>query len=138
MLQCCILLVLVAFSVVRAGMTSSILLFVSCCVLCSFYVRFMHMFHFVADVNVGKLRSAADLAMSKGEVDQALKLWHEVIAAEPSNEGNFYKRFRVYLRQHKFKEALSDLSSALSVKPTYEAGMQCSTPRMLSCNRCLV
>ena len=77
---------------------------------------------FVADVNVGKLRSAADLAMSKGEVDAALKLWHQVIEAEPTNESNFYKRFRVYLRQQRFKDAISDLSSALKLKPGYETG----------------
>ena len=30
-------------------------------------------------VNVGKLRSAAELALSKGEVDQSLKLWNQVL-----------------------------------------------------------
>ena len=39
---------------------------------------------------------------------------------EPSNDSNFYKRFRVYLRQQKFKEALADLNSALSIKPNNE------------------
>lgn len=72
---------------------------------------------------VGKVRSAADLALSKGEVDQALKLWNQVIEMEPSNESNFYKRFRVYLRQHRYKDALSDLTAALKVKPTYEAAL---------------
>lgn len=88
----------------------------------------------VADVNVGKLRSAADLAMSKGEIDKALKLWHQVIEAEPSNESNFYKRFRVHLRQQKYKEAIGDLSSAIKLKPTYEAGMVA----VLMCAPCCV
>ena len=44
----------------------------------------------------------------------------KVIEMEPTNEQNFYKRFRVYLRQQKFKEALADLNSALLLKPTYE------------------
>jgi hypothetical protein len=39
---------------------------------------------------------------------------------EPNNEQNFYKRFRVYLRQQKHKEALSDLTSALNIKPNFE------------------
>lgn len=36
---------------------------------------------------------------------------------EPANDTNFYKRFRVYLRQQKYKEALADLNSALLLKP---------------------
>lgn len=65
--------------------------------------------------SVGKIRSSADAAFSKGEIDQALKLWTEVIKLEPKNENNFYKRFRVYLRQQKYREALADLNSALSI-----------------------
>jgi len=65
--------------------------------------------------SVGKIRSSADLAFSKGEIDQALKLWTEVIKLEPKNENNFYKRFRVYLRQQKYREALADLNSALHI-----------------------
>ena len=83
----------------------------------------LFMVHAVAAAtNVGKIRSAAEAALSKGEVDQSLKLWNQVIDAEPGNESNFYKRFRVYLRQQKYKEALSDLNSALRVKPQYETG----------------
>lgn len=65
--------------------------------------------------SVGKIRSSADAAFSKGEIDQALKLFTEVIKLEPKNENNFYKRFRVYLRQQKYREALADLNSALSI-----------------------
>lgn len=39
---------------------------------------------------------------------------------EPQNETNFYKRFRVYLKQQKLKEALADLNTALSINPVYE------------------
>lgn len=69
-----------------------------------------------ATQSVGKIRSSADAAFSKGEIDQALKLWTEVIKLEPKNENNFYKRFRVYLRQQKYREALADLNSALTIK----------------------
>lgn len=39
---------------------------------------------------------------------------------EPNNDSNFYKRFRVYLRQQKLKEALADLNSALTINPANE------------------
>jgi tetratricopeptide (TPR) repeat protein len=71
--------------------------------------------------SVGKIRAAAEVAFSKGEVDQALQLWEKVIKMEPTNEQNFYKRFRIYLRQQKLKEALADLNAALAIKPEYEA-----------------
>jgi tetratricopeptide (TPR) repeat protein len=45
---------------------------------------------------------------------------YQVIDLERSNEKNYYKRFRMYLRQQKYKEALSDLSAALSIKPDYD------------------
>ena len=66
--------------------------------------------------SVGKIRASADLAFSKGDVDQALKLLTKVIELEPKNEMNFYKRFRIYLKQSKYREALADLNSALSIK----------------------
>ena len=69
------------------------------------------------DTNVGKLRNAADVAFSNGDSTQALNLWKQVIELEPNNDSNYYKRFRVYLRQNKLKEALTDLTSALKIKP---------------------
>jgi len=71
-------------------------------------------------VNVGKLRSSAEVAFSKGEIDQALKLWEQVIEIEPRNENNFFKRYRVYIRQQKLREALADLNSALEINPKNE------------------
>jgi len=69
------------------------------------------------DTNVGKLRNAADVAFSNGDSTQALNLWKQVIELEPNNDSNYYKRFRVYLRQNKLKAALADLTSALKIKP---------------------
>ena len=66
--------------------------------------------------SVGKIRASADLAFSKGDVDQSLKLLTKVIELEPKNEMNFYKRFRIYLKQSKYREALADLNSALNIK----------------------
>jgi tetratricopeptide (TPR) repeat protein len=85
---------------------------------------------------VGKLRSSAEVAFSKGDVDQAIRLWAEVIGLEPNNEANYYKRFRVYLRQQKFKEALSDLSSALAIKPEYEAVLVQRAKLQLKLGKC--
>ena len=90
---------------------------------------------------VGKLRAAADAAFSKGDMDQSLKLWQQVSAfcipylayvfhvaslylqvldAEPENPSNYYKRFRVHLRQKNLNGAVSDLSSAIARNPDYE------------------
>lgn len=70
--------------------------------------------------SIGKLRSSAELAFSKGESEQAIKLWEEVINLEPENDSNYYKRYRVYLRQQKLKEALADLNTALKLNPKNE------------------
>ena len=70
--------------------------------------------------SIGKLRSGAEAAFSKGEIEQSLQLWEQVIKLEPNNDSNYYKRYRVYLRQQKLKEALSDLNSALKINPANE------------------
>lgn len=70
-------------------------------------------------VSVSKLRAAADIAFTKGNTEEAIKLWTSVIELEPGNEQNYYKRFRCYLKLTKYKEAISDLTSALSIKPGY-------------------
>jgi tetratricopeptide (TPR) repeat protein len=70
--------------------------------------------------SVGKLRSGAELAFSNGDTEQSIKLWEEVINLEPNNDSNYYKRFRVFLRQQKLKEALSDLNAALKLNPQNE------------------
>jgi tetratricopeptide (TPR) repeat protein len=70
--------------------------------------------------SIGKLRSSAELAFSKGEVDQSLNLWEQVIQLEPNNDSNYYKRYRVYIRQQKLKEALSDLTTAIRLNPSNE------------------
>jgi tetratricopeptide (TPR) repeat protein len=52
-----------------------------------------------------------------------LGLCLQVIKTEPGNANNFYKRFRVYLRQKKNKEALADLTSALELDPKHEQAL---------------
>lgn len=70
--------------------------------------------------SVGKLRTQADVHFTNGEFQQAIEVWSKVIGLEPNNDSNFYKRFRVYLRQQKLKEALNDLNSALTINPSNE------------------
>jgi tetratricopeptide (TPR) repeat protein len=70
--------------------------------------------------SVGKLRSSAELAFSNGENEQSLRLWEDVIKLEPDNDSNYYKRYRVYLRQQKLKEALNDLNHALRINGNNE------------------
>lgn len=73
--------------------------------------------------SVGKLRSAADTLFTSGQFDQAIEMWSKVISIEPANDSNFYKRFRVYLRQQKLKEALADLNSAIKLNPSNEGAI---------------
>ena len=42
---------------------------------------------------------------------------------EPNLETNYYKRFRVLLRQNKLREALADLTAAVRLKPDYESAL---------------
>ena len=86
--------------------------------------------------SVGKIRSSADMAFAKGDVDQALQLWGKVIEMEPKNEVNFYKRFRVYLRQQKLKEALADLTAALTLNPKYETVLSQRAKLQVRMGRC--
>jgi tetratricopeptide (TPR) repeat protein len=70
--------------------------------------------------SVGKLRSSADTLYTNGKFDESIDLWNKVIQLEPNNDSNFYKRFRVFLRQQKYKEAIFDLNSVLSLNPNHE------------------
>ena len=89
-----------------------------------------------AHSSVGKLRSGAELAFSNGNSDESLKLWEEVIALEPENDSNYYKRFRVFLRQQKLKEALSDLNSALKYNPSNENALVQRSKLQIRMGRC--
>jgi DnaJ homolog subfamily C member 3 len=74
-------------------------------------------------LSVGKLRAAADLQFSTGDFDQSIQSWGKVIQIEPNNESNYYKRFRVFLRQQKLKEALADLTATLQLNPKHEQAL---------------
>lgn len=74
-------------------------------------------------VNIGKMRLAADEAFTSNDFDKSLSLWAKVIATEPQNEENYYKRFRVHLKKHDYRKAISDLSSALEINPKLEKAL---------------
>jgi tetratricopeptide (TPR) repeat protein len=88
------------------------------------------------DVTVGKMRSSADMFFANGELDKALEMWAKVISLEPENDNNYYKRFRVYLRQQKLKEALADLNSALTRNPSHESALTQRAKLSLRLGRC--
>ncbi|DAZ98153.1 TPA: hypothetical protein N0F65_005619 [Lagenidium giganteum] len=73
--------------------------------------------------NVGKVRVAAENAFASGDSKQAISLLSKLIELEPRNERNYYKRFRAYLSERKYAQALNDLTSALDVNPSYKQGM---------------
>lgn len=66
-----------------------------------------------AQSTIQNIRSSAELAFAKGQSDESLKLWGHVIALEPNNGDNYYKRFRVHLDQLMLQEAMADLDATL-------------------------
>mmetsp|Transcript_25422 Transcript_25422/g.59208 ORF Transcript_25422/g.59208 Transcript_25422/m.59208 type:complete len:513 (-) Transcript_25422:353-1891(-) len=87
-------------------------------------------------MSVGKLRSDADAAMATGDVEKSIKLYNQVIDMEPENERNYYKRYRAHLRKRNHGAALSDLSAALRLKPTYKTALGQRAKLELQMGRC--
>jgi tetratricopeptide (TPR) repeat protein len=71
-----------------------------------------------------------------GDLDKGLKLLNDVVALEPSNERNYVKRYRVFVRKRKFKEAFADLTTALELKPSYKAALAPRAKLGLQLGRC--
>ncbi|KAF1317000.1 Dnaj subfamily c member 3, partial [Globisporangium splendens] len=76
-----------------------------------------------AQESVSKVRVAAENAFAGGDMKKAISLLSKLIELEPSNERNFYKRYRAYLSERKYSHALSDLTSSLTVNPGYKQGI---------------
>ena len=55
---------------------------------------------------------------------------------EPENERNYYKRYRAHLRKRNHGAALSDLSAALRLKPTYKTALGQRAKLELQMGRC--
>ena len=60
----------------------------------------------------------------------------QVIQLEPNNEGNYYKRFRIYLRQQRLKDALSDLNAAIRIKNDFENAIVQRAKLLLRLGKC--
>lgn len=86
--------------------------------------------------SVGKMRNAADTFFTSGQYEQALDMWAKVIALEPQNDANYYKRFRVFLRQQKLKEAFADLNAALKFNPKNEGALVQRAKLALKLGKC--
>ena len=67
--------------------------------------------------SASKLRSLGENAMVAGKYDEAAELYKKVIQVEPGEARNYYKLFRVHLRQQKYKNAVQDLATAVEVDP---------------------
>ncbi|UIZ24261.1 hypothetical protein KXD40_008054 [Peronospora effusa] len=87
---------------------------------------------------VTKARVAADNAFASGDMKMAISLLSKLIELEPTNERNFYKRFRAYLSERKYSHALSDLSSSLNVNPKYKQGMLQRGKLLMMLGQCIL
>ena len=72
--------------------------------------------------SASKLRNAGDTAFSKGDHKAAIKFYSQAIKAEPKNEKNYYKRFRVYLRKKQYGKALRDIEKSVEVNGDFMQG----------------
>jgi hypothetical protein len=119
-----------------ASMLVTNLLF-RCCTLSLLLLKLFDMS--IADteaLSVGKMRSSAEVFFANGEYDKALEMWAKVISLEPNNDTNYYKRFRIYLRQQKLKEALADLNAALTYNPQNENALTQRAKLNMRMGRC--
>mmetsp|Transcript_887 Transcript_887/g.2877 ORF Transcript_887/g.2877 Transcript_887/m.2877 type:complete len:500 (-) Transcript_887:260-1759(-) len=89
-----------------------------------------------ATATVGKLRSEADAALATGQFEKGVKLYSQVIHKEPDNENNYFKRYRAYLRSRKYKDAYSDLSTALRINAKFTAALKKRVELGLQIGRC--
>lgn len=115
-------------------------LLMRCCALTFLLWRLLDVSVVLADPevlqSVGKLRSNAEVLFSEKQYDKALEMWSKVIAMEPDNDSNYYKRFRVYLTQQKYKEALADLNAALTRNPQNENALSQRAKLNMRLGRC--
>lgn len=73
--------------------------------------------------DVAKWRRAGEDAFSKKQFKPAIQAFTSLINAEPANERNYYKRFRVYLSERKYAHAVADLEKALALAPEYKVAL---------------
>jgi DnaJ family protein C protein 3 len=69
-----------------------------------------------------QLRSEAEIAAGKGDTAAAIKLWTQLLDAEPS-QISYFHRASAYLKRHQHAHALSDLNRALELDSKFTKGL---------------
>jgi tetratricopeptide (TPR) repeat protein len=67
---------------------------------------------------VAAANQANDLA-KKGDIDGAIRLYSAAVKADPSMYVAIYERGSLYMRQHKYEQAIADFDAALRVSPSF-------------------
>jgi len=73
-------------------------------------------------IDLRAVRSAAETAAAKGDSASAIKLWSQVIAAEPSQLALF-NRANAYVKKHQYTAAIADLNRALELDAQFTKGL---------------
>lgn len=89
-----------------------------------------------ARAEASKLRSAGDTQMVSNALQPALDSFTKAITLEPDNPLNYYKRFRVYDKLKKTKQALGDLSTILSLDPKHVQALSLRARMYLNTGKC--
>jgi len=84
----------------------------------------------------GQFRSQGDDAYMKHQYAEAVKLYSDAIKAEPSNEKNFYKRYRAYNKLEQLDSAVRDLDEAIKLDPKYTSAYAFRAKLLLEMGRC--
>lgn len=69
-----------------------------------------------------ELRTLADKAFNSGDVTNALPLYSQLLAVEPT-QLNYFKRSAAYLTKKQFSQAVADLDKALQLDPSFVKGL---------------
>eukprot|EP01029_Cantina_marsupialis_P030569 TRINITY_DN8314_c0_g1_i1.p1 TRINITY_DN8314_c0_g1~~TRINITY_DN8314_c0_g1_i1.p1 ORF type:complete len:491 (+),score=162.62 TRINITY_DN8314_c0_g1_i1:102-1574(+) len=77
---------------------------------------------FAEDKNIKRLKNQADGLLHNNQVDEAIKVFNQVIEAEPGVARNYYKRYRAFLRARNYRSAVNDLNQALSLDDSFTLG----------------
>lgn len=85
--------------------------------------------------SAGKLRARGDSAFFSGNMQEALKYFTAAIRAEPGNAENYYKRYRVHLRQQNNRKAIADINAAVRAREDDHHVRALSQPHNAPCAR---
>uniref|UniRef100_A0A7S2R980 J domain-containing protein n=1 Tax=Eucampia antarctica TaxID=49252 RepID=A0A7S2R980_9STRA len=84
----------------------------------------------------GKHRSLGEVAMSERRFNDAASHYSDAIAIEPDNAANYYKLYRVHSRMRRLEDALTDITSALTVDPSLDEYRLTKAKLLISLGQC--